>query len=418
MFFEHFKNNRMMVRLTAAYGTVYVSATAISCFTVMFLTGIGIDTKDIAMIYTCVAIFNTFFYPSLGYLADSIFPVKRILLALMSAAMLFGAVLLILGGALLPSVILAVLLVVFSQGINNMLDSLTNLAAATHQGITYSVARGMGSFTSSFAAVAIGEAMKAWGNWMLFVFSIVFLLITIVVLIPFYNIPCKNRTVAGTGRTRVSMVGAMKILSKNKKYMTILAGMLLVGIGTSAIFTYMSILIQDYGGNASHQGWAIFCLTIGIYPFMILYPTIVKKMNINNVLLVGLSVTVLRILSMAMVRSVWGVVLVQLLEAVAFGLFNPSYMAYITRITPTYLLSSALTLSASVQSSFSGIVCNLFARWYLSFASIQSLYVIYSGVAVVGLFLVFLSTRMPGLPVDVLEGTGADPEPSAVAAAE
>ena len=127
---------------------------------------------------------------------------------------------------------------------------------------------------------------------------------------------------------------AGKALLKNRAFALLLGGLLLLNIGNRAVVTYLPMLIGQFGGTAGDQGMAVTMMSVGVFPFMLLYPKLEKRFSNKKVLFFACVLVVGRSLSFALANSLQVAIYMQLLEAAALGLYNPALIRYTASVTP------------------------------------------------------------------------------------
>lgn len=391
------KKRLQPIYITVIYGLFYTAYTSFMSFLVMYLTGYGYENSLVSLIYSALALISLFAQPFLGYLADSVFPMKKIAITIMVVSIPV-TLMLPMAVRIFPLMLIFVLLSAFlNQSLMSLIDSWTYMAKADNEYIIYSRARGMGSLTSAIIAFIVGQAVVAYGLDVIVLFNGVFMALTIIFAFLFTDVPCRNKKREQCDEQAavksLSITQAIGVLRKNKKYLYFIGGILLLCIGYRAVVTYLPMMIKSFGGNSSHQGLAVTMLTIAIYPVMFIYPRLIRRFDVNKMLIAGVVCVVLRIFSMAIVPSLNAVIYFQLFEAVAFGLYNPSIIEYVSRITPLQIRSSAITISAAVQVAVSGIIGNLIASLFLQFSNLFVMFGVFTVLGVIGLVLIILSIR-------------------------
>lgn len=377
----------------AAYGFYYMAYTASFSFMAVFLKSRSITDAQVGVIYSLMAAVSLVAQPLLGYLADSKVPIKWIVLALMGGAIPVGF-LVPPATSSFPLAAAAVLaLAFFDQSLVTLLDSWTTQAAEKNARIVYSVARGIGAFTCAVAGFLVGRAISAWGEGTIFWLHAAFMAPALVAACLFASVPCKNRAGQRQGEGHYTFWQAGKALLKNRAFALLLGGLLLLNIGNRAVVTYLPMLIGQFGGTAGDQGMAVTMMSVGVFPFMLLYPKLEKRFSNKKVLFFACVLVVGRSLSFALANSLQVAIYMQLLEAAALGLYNPALIRYTASVTPQRLRSSAIALSAAVQVAVCGIVGNALASLFLAYASLRIMFVVYTALAAAGLCLVGSSLR-------------------------
>lgn len=389
------RKKRQMLVITGAYGFYYMGYTSAFSFMMVFLTSSGYKDAQTGIIYSLMALMSLITQPILGFLSDSKIPIKKLVLCLLAAAIPFGFVLPVAARSYALVTASVLILAFFDQSLMVLMDSWTYMAREQNDKIVYSVARGMGSFTSAITGLIMGRAIAGFGAASIFWFHAGFMAVALIIALCFDSVPCKNKTSSESGVQGYSLPQAFGVLCRNKKYMLMLGGLLLLNIGNRAVVTYLPMMIRNFGGGAAEQGLSITMLTIGIFPVMLVYPYLARRFRVEKLLSVACVLVVCRVLSMAVVNDLHVVVYMQLLEALAFGLYNPSLIEYTSQIAPAQLRSSAITISSAVQVAVCGIVGNMLASAFMQFWSLKAMYTVYTAMAVLGLVLMAASIKTP-----------------------
>lgn len=370
----------------------YASYTSYFSFLTVYLTGYGYAKSQIGLVFTCISLINLISQPLLGYLSDTKIPIKKIVIVGMVIT-IPGAFLLGPAVGAFPLAMASILLIAFfDYSMIGLLDTWTNLAKVKNTRINYSVARGMGSLSSAVAALIIGSALAKFGNEAMFVFHGIFMAVALIFVFLFDGISVAAKN--GSAQD-VSVQSSLLALWRNKKYRYYIGAVFLVNMGWRAIVTYLPVIIIDFGGNSQHQGIAMAAMTIGIAPFMFLYPKLLKRFQISRMIQVGYLLTIVRIFSMVLVTNLWMLIAFQLFEAISFGFFQPSMIEYISSITPAKNRALAVSVSSAVQLALCGTVGNYFAGIFLEFFNFRWMYLVFGIAALLGFFLLKISLKAP-----------------------
>lgn len=392
------KSKRQYLWICCIYLFYYASYTSYFSFLTVYLTGYGYAKSQIGLVFTCISLINLISQPLLGYLSDTRIPIKKIVLVGMFIT-IPGAFLLGPAVGVFPLALASILLIAFfDYSMIGLLDTWTNLAKTRNSRINYSVARGMGSLSSAVAALIIGSALARFGNETMFLFHGAFMAVALVFVFLFDGIPVAAKNSSGKA---VSVQSSLLALWENKKYRYYIGAVFLVNMGWRAIVTYLPVIIIDFGGNSQHQGIAMAAMTIGIAPFMFLYPKLLKRFKIKRMIQVGYVLTIVRILSMTMITNLWMLIAFQLFEAVSFGFFQPSMIEYISNITPAKNRALAVSVASAVQLALCGTVGNYFAGIFLEYFNFRWMYLVFGIAALLGFLLLKLSLRAKNVNMEV-----------------
>ncbi len=382
---------RQYFYICMVYLFYYAGYTAYFSFLTVFLKGEGYGTSDIGLVMTCISLANLVSQPLLGQLGDTRFSIKRIVAVGMCVtipgAFLLGAS----AGVFLLALGSILLVAFFDYSMIGLLDTWTNLSKEENPRINYSVARGMGSFSSAVAALLIGDALARFGNDKIFLFHGVFMAAAFVFVLLFREVPCAGK--ARSGERRESMGEALRSLFRNRKYRCYIIAIFMVNMGWRSIITYLPVILLDFGGNSSHQGIAMAVCTIGIAPVMFVYPRLLKRFGIERMIQAGYLLTIVRVFSICLVQNLWMMVWFQAFEAVSFGILQPSMIEYVTKATPAKNRALAVTVAAAVQMALCGTVGNYLAGIFLEYFNFHLLFFAFGCIGTAGFLVLRRSVK-------------------------
>lgn len=387
------KKKQQYFYICMIYLFYYAAYTAFFSFLTVYLKGNGYTTSRIGFIMTCISLANLVSQPLLGQLSDTRFSIKRVV-AVGMCITIPGAFLLGPAVGIFVLALGSILLVAFfDYSMIGLLDTWTNLSAAENPLINYSVARGMGSFSSAIAALLIGDVLTKFGNDKIFLFHAIFMAIALVFVFLFREVPCAGRS--EKGQKAESMGKSLYLLWSNKKYRYYIIAIFMVNMGWRAIVTYLPVILLDFGGSSQHQGIAMAVCTIGIAPVMFIYPGFLKKYGINRMIQAGYLLTVIRIFSICFVQNLWMMVWFQAFEAISFGILQPSMIEYVTQATPPKNRALAVTVAAAVQMALCGTVGNYLAGIFLEFFDFHLLFLVFGIISLLGFAVLRRSIKAP-----------------------
>lgn len=397
----------MLTKTRAKLDSVYISGvhafywssfTVQSTFLVTYLSLNGYSPSEIGLVVTMMSLFNLIAQPMWGFLSDSKFNLKSIILLCMAATIPISF--------LLPAVIRTYSLVVlanalfafFEYPLVGLLDSVTNISASKNKYIIYGVSRGMGSFFSAIICLWTGGALDKLGIEYMFVIHALLLGIGILCMALFsgkaYNTDSKKAAVS-PARTTLTLAKTIQILLRNKKFLFIVISSILLNIGIKAALTYTPILIQQYGGTSAHNGFSMAINTIGMAPCMLIYTAAAKKISNNKLYLLACLFTIARISSLALVTTLGGVIAVQIINSLSYGFLQPAMLTAISEATPLFLRSTSITLATAVFTAVSSIFGSYIAGMLVESIGMRPMFFIFTGLAALGALAFLPAARLP-----------------------
>lgn len=374
-------------RLYTLYFFYFAGYMSFFSFYALYLAENGFSKSALGLISTGTAAANIISLVGAGVLADRLLSPKKIILFAGAASALWGFILLRAPNAL-PLALLAVVPVSFLDfALLGSLDAWINLAAGHSSKVNYSVARGIGGLSGACASLVLGAVLQVIGRGRIVWFHFAFYLLLLLVAFQTPDLPRPGR-----GQAKASAA----VLWQNRRYLLFLAASLLLFLGWRALLTYLPALVVDLGGGSVHQGLSMAVMSFGSMLVLGLYPRLRRRVGVVWLLGAGAAFMVLRLLCMVFVHALAPLILVQLLEAVSYGLFQPAAMEYIGSITPVETRATALSVYTAVQMPAGTILANALAIPLLQAGSVCGMFAVFSVLALLGALLLLFSLRHGG----------------------
>lgn len=376
--------------MSATHAGFWAGTTVFGTFLVTYLYANGYDASDVGLVMALMSICNVVAQPLWGYIADAKLKVRTTILLCLAASIPLVALMPLLARTTLSLIIGCCVIACFENPLKGLMDSLTNQAESKNKYIIYGVARGCGSFFSAIASLTAGELLAKWGVEWAFAIHGVLLLIALVTLLAFSGVQCRD--CAGEApaqpekKGNISLSQAGKVLLGNRTYVFIFLSTILLNIGLKAALTFAPVMIADLGGTSAHTGYSMAVNTIGMLPCMLIYSWMYRKKHVSNnrLYLLACVFTVLRIASMAVVTSLNGVILVQIINSLSYGFLQPAMICAVSDATPIEYRSTAITLVTSGQLAISGLLGDYVAGELVERIGMQAMFWICVVLAMLG----------------------------------
>ena len=210
--------------------------------------------------------------------------------------------------------------------------------------VNYGFCRGIGSLAFSFAALAIGEAIAAWGaDWMLW---IVLGLLTANILITMGYPPLEGT--GGEEREREECCSIGVFFLRYKWYCASLLGVMLLAMFHAMTENYLIEIFRPLGGDSSSVGVALFIATVAEMPVMLWFDRVRKHMSDNLLLkLSGISF-LMKSLLFLMAPNVTAIYFIQILQATSYSFLSPTQVYYAgNKIAPADMVKGQAFITAS-----------------------------------------------------------------------
>lgn len=375
--------------ISGVHASFWSAYTVQTTFLITYLSLNGYSPSEIGLLTTIQSLFNLIAQPIWGYLSDSKFKLKTVMLICMAFS--------IPATVMFPSVVHSYLLLVganclfaiFELPLMGLLDSITNLAASKNKYVVYGVSRGCGSFFSAVTCLFAGGILDRLGIEYMFVLHMLLMIIAIVLLCGFGGKEYSKKKVPvepdKKDDNRITLTVAARALLVNPKYMALLFSTILLNIGLRAGLIYTPIMIGDFGGTSIHNGYAMAVNTVGMAPCMLIYSYLIaKKVSNHKLYLAGCIFTIVRIYSLTLVSSLGSLIGIQIINSLSYGFLQPAMIAAICTVVTRKLHTTAITFTTAVFSAASSLLGGYIAGVIAEAFGMQRMFFAASLFAVVG----------------------------------
>jgi PPP family 3-phenylpropionic acid transporter len=383
------------VLLSGASASFYMGMTMHMSFVATFFTLRGYSATQIGIVVMVTMLVNLVMQPVWGFVSDKTGNIKRVLILLFALSIPVSISIPLLPNEFRYMVAIYALFACFRYPINGILDSLISVSALKNSVITYSVARGMGSAFSAIIAFFGGTLLDRIGIEKAFPIECGFYFLAICCLLAFsgksYRHPSDTEVEIAESKERVTLSEATKELIKNRAYMLLLLSVVLVNIGTKAALTYTPVMINEFGGTISDNGYSMAINTSGMLPCMLIYSYMSKRGVSNNKLyILACLFTIARIMSLTLVKTVPALLAVQILNSMSFGFLQPATIAAISEVSPVRLRTTAITLNTSVWGAVGSVLGGMVAGKVIDNYGSKVMFTGCTVLAVLGIIVFFI----------------------------
>ncbi|HEY0443818.1 MAG TPA: MFS transporter, partial [Candidatus Limnocylindrales bacterium] len=306
----------------------------------VYYRSIGLGVESIGVLAALQAAVALAAAPAWGAIADQLGAVRAplVLASIWAAA---GGVLLASARDPLAIALAVVLLAAGSSGVIPMLDSRTVDLLGPHRD-RYGRARAWGSVAFIISSIVVGAVVDRAGAIGLFYIYVPALALTS--LAGWLLLAGRNR--AGRRMARISTAEVAGLL-RQRRLALFLVGSILVWTAVTAFSTFFSIHLVALGAPAQTVGFAWALGAIVEVPLMFMFPTLVRRIGSERLLVLATAAFVARAAGIALTTNVPLMLAVAPLGGVGFALFYVGTVTYIAREAP-------VRLQATAQGIFSG----------------------------------------------------------------
>ncbi len=355
-------------------------------FLVVFLSSVGYDNGTIGIIIALTAVGRIIASPIFGYLSDFYIASKRIVIICFATAIPFGFVLMNFHNIVWVT-FLSVFIVSTSIAVSpTLIDSWTIGLRQTKPYISYSLVRGVGSFTYAVVAVIAGVLFETFSIELMFPMLAFFMLCCITIALFIEEVPphskkeiAQNKAVEDDGISNAGFIPTTISLLKRRNFahLTFCATIMSVGVCLTRI--YFPVFITAVGGTSTDFGLGLFIMAVAEVPVMFAFNRFLSRYNMPLLLLISYALTVLRGAFMLTVFPLPFVLAIQVVFGLSTGLYMPSTIEYVNNIVPQRIRATAIcafyviaegsgTLIGSTIGGFVADGFGVFASFRFAFA--------------------------------------------------
>ncbi|MBU3111219.1 MFS transporter [Clostridium lacusfryxellense] len=235
------------------------------------------------------------------------------------------------------------LLLSFQSSLISVSDAYTYEIMDHHREIQYGRIRLMGSLGFAIIALFLGILIKYFGiNSAFFLYSIIMFTGAMIVC----SIDYKDKTTP----QKIDLADITSLI-KDRKFFVFIVAIVFANIANGSNGSYISLLIQETGGDVSQLGLLWFILAISELPIFFFGKNLLKKHGELNVFIVGMLLFTLRYFLDSICTSYVYVIMIQVMQGITFPLFFMAALEYLNIITPRKMKTSSMT--------FFGAACGL-----------------------------------------------------------
>ena len=190
--------------------------------------------------------------------------------------------------------------------------------------------------------------------------------------------------------------GSIKMLLKNKKYLSILMCAFFINGTIMAHNTYFGFLFIEGGGTIAGIGIALLLMVFSEFPVMAYSDKIGLKFSMEKLILFAMVLSMARFLWYGMGPSSELLTITFFMQGIVNGLALINLMKYIVKSVEPSSINSAVTLYAAVSSNASSIFCLFIGGVLMDIYGADSVYLFFAGMNAIGITIYIFSGRYKG----------------------
>lgn len=360
-------------------------------FLVAYLGSIGFSYTLIGVVTTLMAIINVVVQPLGGYITDTFITPKRLMI--ISILLSIPVTFLLPLASTQPIAVIGIimLITVLETCLGGIIDSWCIKLRERYNNINYPATRSLGSIGYGLSAFALGFVISSFGYLSMFIGHALFMAIVLLFILQLEDVPCSNRSGESTAarEDKIGFFSAMKMLGKNNQYIVFVISAVFYNVGLRVIITFLPTLIAQKGGNESDLGIALGLAAFFEFPAMLAFIPIARRVKQHKLFVAVMLLGLIRVGGMLFAPNVQVLEILQLLQALSFGLYFPFLIEYVNSIVPRQINATAITIAQAVTSGLGAVVGNFIGGIIMQNMGTTAFLIVNTGCIAVGI-LIFL----------------------------
>ena len=353
------------VLLRLLYYAIYGSGAAWSPFLSMYLQQIGLSGLQIGALSGVRPAVMTFGQPLWGVIAD-LWGRRRILLLVMPLSALTilgfawrGSFWFLLGWSMLYTLV--------SSPISTLADSLTLDYLEREPRLSYGRLRLWGAVGWATVSYVAGRAIAGRDLRLTFVIG------SLLLLSGWFLVLCTSRAVKGVAGTFGHNWRDVGIVLHNRRFLVFLVLVALVRVGSSSLFTFFSIYMDELGASRELIGLAIGVQGLSELPMYLIAASVVRRIGPTRALVVAFLLYATRAFLYSVISQPVLVIAVQLMHG-SFSLFLVAAVEYVNQLVPRTWRATGQSLLWAANMGVGGVVGSVLSGYLYDQIGAQGLY--------------------------------------------
>ncbi|MEK5163453.1 MFS transporter [Paenibacillus sp. FSL R5-0527] len=329
--------------------TVYGTSVLVSSYFPLFYAQLGFTSSQIGLLYALGPMISLFSNLLWSLASDRYKTIKRILLILLAGQ---AALAFVLSESTAFSVIIAVITVFyfFYYPVFPLSDTIL-ISTANRYRINFISIRLFGSVGFAVFAIAIGYVLDRVGsaNTMWVEMAVAGLALLLVLWV-------KDQPAS---LAKMNLSGIWTIL-KQKELLWFFGCVFCLAIGTRMNDAFLTISLKELGAGENLIGWAMLASSLSEIPVFIYLSFHGDKYKELPLLLFASLLFAVRFFLMGLTQSAYGILLIQMMHGLTFGVFYVTAIRMLTRLVPEQFRATGMAFYTIMWSSLSGLLSGTF----------------------------------------------------------
>ena len=202
-----------------------------------------------------------------------------------------------------------------------LLDSMAVQFIAAGVPVSYSLSRGLGSLSYALACVVCGQQAVRFGTESLLLTHMALLVLMIAAVALYPAFPREALPPRAQGQQPHSI---LYILKSSRSFTLTLVSLFFALAAIMPIVSFMVNLVTDRGGDQGHLGLALFLMGASELPAALLFTPLFRRFGAAGTLRISICFMAVKPLLFLLAPGLTGLLLVQPIQLLGYGLFTPT----------------------------------------------------------------------------------------------
>jgi MFS family permease len=337
---------------------------------VMYITQLGFSKKEVGVAVTIYTISGLVGQSFIGYLVDKFKAIKKLVFVCISVGIIVGI------GMLYARVNWQVYMLLFMWGFfivgtTSLVDAwCINTLKIYNEQRNFGRVRGFGSIGYGISGAVLGFLLQRFGwriyHWYIIV-SVIITLVIIFAMVERFSID--TEVVSNEKTYKVSFAEGLKEIFKIKPLIAMVVIIFTYNFATRGIYSYLGVLVGDYGGGAASLGLTYFFDASPEIVTFFLAAKLLKRFHGKNLIFAAFILQIIRFSVIMIFNNATAVIAMGVLSGFAFGLVSASYKPYIYELAPANYKASCMSISESIIGMSAIISAPIFGFVFSNFGT-------------------------------------------------
>jgi MFS transporter, PPP family, 3-phenylpropionic acid transporter len=321
----------------------------------MYVTQLGFSKQEVSVIVTIYTLSTLIGQSFIGYIVDKLRRTKAVMLMTISMGIIVGLAI----NFAKVSWHFYILLFIwgfFVVGTNSLSEAWTiHVLKSYGEQRNFGKIRGFGSIGYGFSALVLGFLLSRFGWHIYSWFITLIVIITLIIIFMINDVSSNVEEKRSIKKEEISFKEAISQVFNIKPILVMIVIMFMYTFVMRGIYSYLGILVSDYGGGPMSLGFTYFFDASPEIITFFLTASLLKKYHSKTLIFVAFLLQIVRLIVILIFNNVTAIVIMGVFSGFAFGLSAASYKTYIYELAPVKYKASCMSISESIIG-MSGVI--------------------------------------------------------------